>query len=141
MLGWSELANIVDNAFDGISDKENTLIQCDWYGQAGAINYYSKQNYTEAVAIHADYINWFPLDKMEIKNIILVKHSRDTDKNREKEKPLFETISLVGEVKNVHSPEYGTRVYLLKGAKQSINEILRKEILDRKTTATSNKRH
>lgn len=131
-LGWSELANIVDNAFDSVVDKENTLIQCDWYGQAGAINYYSKQNYTEAVAIHADYINWFPLDEMEIKNIILVKHRGDTDKNREKEKSLFETISFVGEVKNEYSFTFGTRVYLLEGAKQSINEILQKEIQERK---------
>lgn len=131
-LGWSELAYIVDNAFDSITNKENTLIQCDWYGQAAAINYYSKQNYTEAVAMHADYINWFPLDEMEIKNIILVKHRTDTDRSREKEKPLFDTISYVGEIKNVYSQEYGARVYLLKGAKQSINEILRKEIQERK---------
>ncbi len=128
MLGWSELAKIVDIAFDSIDDKENTLILCENYGQAGAINYYSKQNYTEAVAMHADYINWFPLDDMEIKNIILVKHRGDTDKSREKEKPLYDKISLVGEVKGIYAKEYGTRVYLLEGAKQSINEMLRKEI-------------
>ena len=81
--------------------------------------------------MHADYINWFPLDEMEIKNIILVKNRGDTDKSREKEKPLFETISYVGEIKNVYSQEYGAKVYLLKGAKQSINEILRKEIQER----------
>jgi hypothetical protein len=69
---------------------------------------------------------------MEIKNIILVKHSGDTDKSREKEKPLFDKISFVGEVKYIYAKEYGTRVYLLEGAKQSMNEILRKEIQDRK---------
>ncbi len=141
MLGWSELAEIVDNAFDIIADKKNTLILCEWYGQAGAINYYSKQNYTDAVAMHADYINWFPLDEMEIKNIILVKHSGDTDKSREKEKPLFDKISFVGEVKYIYAKEYGTRVYLLEGAKQSMNEILRKESQDMKQPLTSNKRH
>ena len=73
-LGMSELANIVDNAFESIADKENTLILCEWYGQAGAINYYTKQNYTEAVTFHADYINWFPLDEMEIKNVIYLNH-------------------------------------------------------------------
>ena len=79
MLGWRELANIVDVAFDSIDDKENTLIHCDNYGQAGAINYYSNQNYTQAVSMNADYINWYPLDKMEIKNVILVKESTDQD--------------------------------------------------------------
>jgi hypothetical protein len=128
MLGWQELANLVDDAFDSIADKENTLIHCEWYGQAGAINYYSKQDYTEAVAFHADYINWYPLDEMEIKNVILVKHSGDL----EKEKSLFKSVSFVGEVNNVNAQEYGTKVYILTGAKRSINELIRKQIQERK---------
>ena len=132
MLGWSELAGIVDGAFDSIADKEHTLIQCDNYGQAGAINFYSNQKYTQAVSMNADYINWYPLDEMEIKNVILVKESSDPDLKREKEMPLFEKITLVGEIKNEFARERGTRVYLLKGAKQSVNKILHEEILKRK---------
>ena len=132
MIGWSELANIVDIAFDSIADKENTLIHCDNYGQAGAINFYSNQKITQAVSMNADYINWYPLDKMKIINVILVKESSDLDKNREQEMPLFEKITLIGEVKNKYAREFGTRVYLLKGAKQSINDILQVEILERK---------
>jgi hypothetical protein len=132
MLGWKELANLVDVAFGSIDDKENTLIQCDNYGQAGATNFYSNQNYTQAVTMNADYINWYPLDKMEIKNLILIKEIADTDINRENEMPLFEKITLVGEIKNKYAREYGTRVYLLEGAKQTINQILMEEILERK---------
>ena len=132
MLGWMELASLVDVAFNNIHDKESTLIQCDNYGQAGAINFYSDQNYTQAVSMSADYINWYPLDKMEIKNVILIKEITDTDINREKEMSLFEKITLVGEIENLYAREYGTRVYLLKGAKVSINEILQKEIVERK---------
>jgi hypothetical protein len=133
MLGWRELANIVDSTFNIIADKENTLIHCDNYGQAGAVNYYSHQTYTEAVSMNADYINWYPLDKMDIHNVILVKEASDTDINREREKPLFDQVTLMGKIENVYAREYGARVYLLKGAKQSINEILRKEIVERKT--------
>lgn len=132
MLGWSELTKIVDSAFNSIAYKENTLIHCDNYGQAGAINFYSNQNYTQAVSMNADYINWYPLDEMEIKNVILVKEGSDPDINREKEMHLFKTISFVGEIENKYAREYGTRVYLLKGAKQSINKILQEEILKRK---------
>lgn len=82
--------------------------------------------------MNADYINWYPLDKMEIKNVILVKVDTDVDKNREKEMPLFDNITLVGEIKNKYAREHGTKVYLLKGTKQSINEILREEIQERK---------
>lgn len=133
MLGWRELANIVDSAFGLIEDKNNTIIHCDNYGQAGAINFYSKQKYTQAVSMSADYINWFPLDEVEINNVIMVKEIYDTDKNRDKEKPLFEKITFIGEIKNENSREKGTRVYLLAGAKQSINKILREEILERKS--------
>ncbi len=129
MLGWRELANIVDNAFDSIADKESTIIQCDNYGQAGAINYYSKQKYTEAYTMNADYINWYPLNKT-INNVILVTESTDTDVNREEEKPLFKSVSLVGEIKNIDAREYGTRIYLLKGAKLSINKRLQEEITE-----------
>jgi hypothetical protein len=132
MLGWRELADIVDIAFESVPDKMNTLIYCDNYGQAGAINYYSMQKYTQAVSMNADYINWFPLDKMEINNVILVKENTDADKNREKEMPFFNKITLMGEIKNKYAREQGTRVYLLKGAKRSINEILREEIMERK---------
>jgi hypothetical protein len=132
MLGWSELASIVDIAFDSISDKQNTLIHCDNYGEAGAINFYSNQKFTQAVSLNADYINWYPFDKMEVNNVILVKERNDTDKNREREIPLFEKITLIGEIKNKYAREQGTRLFLLKGAKQTINEILKEEKMQRK---------
>jgi len=124
MLGWSELVGIVDI--------ENTLIHCDNYGQAGAINFYSNQKFTQAVSMNADYINWYPLDNMEIKNVILVKENTDLDVNREKEMPLFDQIITIREIRNKYAREHGTKVYLLKGAKQSINEILKEEIEERK---------
>ena len=132
MLGWRELASLVDVTFDSIADKEYTLIHCDNYGEAGAINFYSTQKYTEAVSMNADYINWYPLDKMDIKNVILVKTVYDEDVNRERELPFFDKVTLIGEIKNKYAREQGTKVYLLKGAKQSINQILKEEIQARK---------
>ena len=82
--------------------------------------------------MNADYINWYPINTMEIKNVILVKERFDTDKKREKEMPLFEKIQFVDEIKNENAREWGTSVYLLTGAKQSINKILEREIKDRK---------
>ena len=128
MLGWKELAGIVDETFGKIDDKENTIISCDNYGQAGAINFYSKQKYTQAVSMNADYINWYPLDEMEIKNVILIKNVNDEDENRESEKPFFDSVDLMGEITSQFAREKGTKVYLLKGAKISVNDILREEI-------------
>ncbi len=132
MLGWRELASIVDSAFEQLSEKENTIIHCDNYGQAGAINYYSKHKYPQAYSMNADYIHWYPLDEFEIRNVILVKTKWDSDPNREKELPFFDQISLIGEIKNEFAREYGTKVYLLEGAKISVNQVLKEEIENRK---------
>lgn len=131
MRGWKELAAIVDSAFDSIAEKDRVLIHCDNYGQAGAINFYSKQDYTQAVSLNADYMNWYKLDGVEYKHIILVQNRFDDDPEREKEKPLFETISRIGVIKDPYARENGTAVYFLKDAKISINEYFKKEIQGR----------
>ncbi len=131
MLGWKNLAKTVDSVYRKIPDKENTLVLCDNYGEAGAINYYSAFKNIHAVSFNADYINWIPLDK-EIKNAILVKEADDEDPARNTEKPFFDTILLAGENKNLYSREEGTKVYLLLGAKIDINKRIEKEMEKRK---------
>jgi len=127
MIGWSELAKKVDSVYEQLQDKENTLVLCDNYGEAGAINYYSKSKNINAVSMNADYINWFRLNK-QIKNVILVQEASDDDPGRTKERPWFDTVMLTGMNDNPFSREYGTKVYLLKGAKININSILSTEI-------------
>ena len=126
MLGWKELAEKVDATYEKLDDKKHTLILCDNYGQAGAINYYSKYH-IQAVTMNADYINWVPLDE-EIKNVILIQNSDDDDKERKKEQPLFEKISLTGKIENQYAREYGATIYELVGAKVSINKIIEGDI-------------
>ena len=131
MRGWKELANKTDSIYGSLNAPENTLVLCDNYGQAGAINYYSKYKDIHAVSMNADYINWFSLQK-EIKHIILVQEASDDDPGREKEKPLFKTILLAGQIEDHYAREYGTKIYLLKDARVSINKILEDEIAKRK---------
>ncbi len=131
MLGWKELASLVDSAFTLVTEKNKTIIHCDNYGEAGAINYYSNQTFSEAYSMNADYINWYPLDNFEIKNVIMVKEYPYDDKTREKEKALFEKGTYIGEIKNKFAREKGTQVFLYENAKVSINSILKKEIRER----------
>lgn len=132
MLGWKELAKKVDSAYAGIADKAHTIVYCDNYGLAGAVNYYSAFRQINAVSMNADYIDWFPPANTEIKNVILVKDIYDKDSARMKEKPLFDTIELTGKIENSNAREKGTRVYLLKGAKVPIMPFFTKEILEQK---------
>lgn len=127
MLGWKELAGIVDSSYATIADKENTLIRCDNYGQAGAINFYSKNKNMQALSYNADYIYWFPENKKWV-NLVLVKEAFDTAKEMKNEKMFFDTVYLSRIVKNEFAREKGTSVYICLGAKPGVNELLRKEI-------------
>jgi hypothetical protein len=129
MQGWKELAQKVDVNYDKISDKKHTLVLCDNYGQAGAINFYSKFKNIQAITMNADYIGWIHL-KEEIKNIILVQNADDDDKERKKEQPLFKKIVMTGKIENPYAREHGTRIYMLLDAKVSINKILEKDIIE-----------
>lgn len=125
MIGWKELAQKVDAEYEKIPYPAHTLVLCDNYGQTGAINFYSKN--INAVSFHADYVNWFPLEK-EIRNLILIQNADDDDKSREREKPMFRTIRLTGKIENPLAREYGTSIYTLRDARVSINAIIKKEL-------------
>ncbi len=128
MLGWKEMGKLVDKAFEGVNKDERTLVQCDNYGEAGAINFYSKNKTGEALTIDADDMYWYPLDEGEIVNVVLVKGPWDEDPERTRERDLVESLELIGEVTHPYAREKGAKVYLLKGAKVSVNEILKEEI-------------
>jgi hypothetical protein len=126
MLGWKELAQKVDSAYALIPEPEQTMILCDNYGQAGAINYYSSHPNIGAVSMNADYINWIKLDK-PIRYFIRVKEASDNGKELEKTSPFFESSIKIGEITNPYAREKGTTIYLFNNVKINANERLRME--------------
>lgn len=131
MQGWKELAGIVDSVYAAIPEKANTFIVTDNYGQAGAINYYTKTKGLQAVSFNADYMNWFKLDE-PIRYVILVKDTWDKDTGRRREKIFFDKVEMVGMIRNNLAREYETKVFLLEGPKIDVNRLLREEIVSRK---------
>ncbi|REG98604.1 glycosyltransferase family 39 protein [Flavobacterium aquicola] len=131
MVGWKELAVKVDSVCRTMPDLEHTLILCDNYGQAGAINYYTANKKVIASSFHADYINWLPLD-MKIKNVILVKEKDDDDPDRKVERPLFDTVYLAGKRINKYSRETEISIYVLKGAKVDVSKRIKEEMEEKK---------
>ncbi|WP_316801976.1 ArnT family glycosyltransferase [Pedobacter nototheniae] len=127
MQGWKEIAALADIAYEKVKDKSAVLVRADNYGQAGAINYYSKFKNINAVSYNADYLYWFNLDK-PLKDIILIREFDDKDPERKREKPYFEKITKIGSVKNKFSREYGASVFLIEGANTDINKIIQSEI-------------
>lgn len=130
MLGWKELAHIVDSSVSAIPNSGYTLVLCDNYGQAGAINYYSRNKAVQAVSMNADYINWIPFQK-DIRNVVLVQESSDDDPQRKREQTLFRKVYYNGEIRNRWARERGTKVYSCVDATTPIAPILLEEARDR----------
>ena len=127
MLGWKELAATMDSICLELPNIDNTLILCDNYGEAGAINYYKKNKKIVACSFHADYINWLPLDR-NITDVVLVKATGDKDIDREKATQLFDTVYLAGKRINQYAREDTIFIYVLRDTKTDIIKIIKDEI-------------
>ncbi|WP_162427744.1 glycosyltransferase family 39 protein [Pontibacter pudoricolor] len=128
MQGWQELTQNVTAAYQLIpgSEKARTLILCDNYGQAGAINYYGHKSLPQAVSYNADYIYWFP-DLPAIEHIILVKEKGEAPL-QESEKQYIGSIKQIGSITNPYAREQGTTVYLLSNVDPFVRQYLYKRL-------------
>ncbi len=127
MLGWKELAEKVDAAISKLPNAGQTLILCDNYGQAGAINYYSTNKKINAVSFNADYINWFKLDE-KINNLIRVKSFESSEKELEKTGPYFDKAFAADSITNPLAREYITMIFVFFNPKIDINQRVKVEI-------------
>jgi hypothetical protein len=129
MLGWKELALKVDEAYAKIKNPKETMVLCDNYGQAGAINFYSKKG-IKAVSFSADYINWFELDQ-KYTNIIRVINFSERENEFLETSAYFATSNVVDSITNKFARERGTTIYTFIDAKGDVNEVIRSEINER----------
>ncbi|OOG76198.1 glycosyltransferase family 39 protein [Algoriphagus sp. A40] len=127
MLGWSELATLVDSAYQMMPKGGRTMIICDNYGQAGAINFYSKTPGLQALTMDADYLYWFDLEE-KVDNLILVWEHDEVVTDRELN--FFEEYQEIGKITHPLSREIGTTVHFFRGAKVDLNPILREEVME-----------
>ena len=134
MLGWRELAAKVDSIYLTMPNKNQTLILCDNYGQAGAINYYTKLN-IKAVSFNADYIDWFDLSK-KYTNLIRIKEANETEAELKETSPFFENYRIAGSITNSYAREFGTSIFAFTGAKLDINQRIEQGIIEKKNEAT-----
>ena len=112
MIGWREMADKSLMAYQLIPDSEkgNTLIICDNYGQTGALNYYNRKKMPEAYSFNTDYIFWLPRIN-RIQNVLLV-----GSEPSQKILNMFSGCQKVGIVENEFAREKGTEIFLLTGA-------------------------
>ena len=126
MLGWKELASKVDSVYLKLPNKDKTLVLCDNYGQAGAINYYTTQK-IQAVSFNADYLNWFDLTK-HYDNLIRVKEENGKGTELQTTSPYFQTAIMADSITNLYAREHGTTIFAFTGAKIDIRDRIKAEI-------------
>ena len=126
MLGWKELAKKVDSIYIKIPNSSQTLVLCDNYGQAGAINYYTKEG-IKAVSFNADYINWFNLEH-QYTNLIRIKNYKEKDTEFSETSPYFDSAVIADSITNQYAREYKTMIFVFTKAKIDINKRIKSEI-------------
>jgi hypothetical protein len=128
MLGWHEMADKSLAAYNMIpaNERENTLVICYNYGQAGALNYFNRKKMPEAYAYNTDYIYWMPHLK-KIQNILLVGKNPGQSITGQ-----FKECKLTGSVENSYARESGTEIYLLTGANDFFTTVFYNNVEERK---------
>ncbi len=128
MLGWEEMTQKMAKAYNTLdsSEKAHTLLFCDNYGEAGAVNYYRfKYHLPETYSDNGSFLYWMPR-KQHIDNIVLI-----TDDTKEMEHPFikqFASAVVSDSVTNIYSRERGSLIIVFKGANEEFNKMFQEKI-------------
>lgn len=129
MLSWKEMTAKVAKAYDTLdsAEKSRTLLFCDNYGQAGAVNYYGPQYHLPpAYSDNASFLYWMPEDFYNYDIFLLV-----TDDRKEMQHAFiheFASAELVDSITNPYAREYGSLIILLKGPSPVFRAAFREKI-------------
>jgi hypothetical protein len=138
MLSWKEMTRKVAAAYATLDDREKsqTLLFCDNYGEAGAVNYYGPQyGLPPAYSDNASFLYWMPQDYQY--NILLLV----TDDKQEMSHAFireFAFVKLMDSINNPYARENGSLIILFKGPSVTFRRAFVEKI-DKarfKTTAT-----
>lgn len=119
MIGWQELISHTGRAYKMVPQnrRQAVTIFAENYGEAGAIDHLGKKaQLPRAVSLSSSFTLWAP-DSVTYRDLIFI----DDKGMIENIKPLFGSVTLVGEVAHKYSREKGTRVWLLQQPKSSFN--------------------
>jgi hypothetical protein len=119
MLGWNELTDITNTAWQKVENKKKSIIFAENYGEAGAITIIGKKyNLPEAISFNDNFRYWAPKSfTTEITELIYINGESGEDI-----KLLFNDIQEVGRITNPLAREFGVQVYLCKKPNKSFNQ-------------------
>lgn len=132
MLGWEEMVQKTATAYHSLdsSQQAQTIIFCDNYGMAGAVNYYrEKYHLPEAYSDNASFLYWIP-EPLLFKNLVLLEN--DPDEMKHNFVKHFLTAAIVDSVTNPYARERGTAIMLLTGADDQFRKYLTDQLYAKK---------
>ncbi len=128
MLGWEEMAQKTGAAYKTLSseEKKQTIVFCDSYGMAGAVNFYRKKyDLPEAYSDNASFLYWLP-DHISIHNLILI--TDDTEEMHHDFIKEFSGALLYDRITNPYAREKGDLIIILKGANDTFRKMFEEKI-------------
>ncbi|MBN9299354.1 MAG: glycosyltransferase family 39 protein [Filimonas sp.] len=138
MLSWKEMTRKVSRAYESLdsTEKASTLLFCDNYGQAGAVNYYGPEYHLpSAYSDNASFLYWMPQDYDRFNVLLLV--TDDQQEMQHKFIQEFKVAQLVDSITNPYAREKGSLIILLKGPSDAFRDAFKHkiELSKLKTTA------
>jgi hypothetical protein len=136
MLGWEEMAKKTAKAYNSLDDneKKSTIIFCDNYGQAGALNYYAhKYNLPQTYSDNASFLYWLP-DSEHFENVVLI-----TGDEQEMQHPFikeFQSAVLKDSITNFYAREKGSLIIVLRGPNADFRKSFKEKINKDKAKAS-----
>ena len=121
MFGWDELARDVSKVYQSLTDSErkNTIVYCSNYGEAGAIEYYSKKYpLPKVICAHNNYWYWWPEDTNATTVIIIGGSIEDHLQSLQQVEPAG-----VHKTKYAMPYENNLTIFIGRGLKRSLQEI------------------
>jgi hypothetical protein len=121
MFGWEDLAKDVSKVYQSLpkEEREKTLVYCNNYGKAGAIEYYSKKYpLPKVVCPHNSYWYWWPRPELLTTYIIIGGNFDDHKKS-------FSEVVVAGyhSIKYAMPYENNQTIFIGRGLKRNIDEI------------------
>lgn len=130
MYGWDELAQKVGEAYHKLTPEQQkqTLVYADNYGEAGALNHYSKQfNFPKAISLNSSFTLWAP-DSLLCKYLIYVDDNGGENIRQFVAGKMIGSYQKLGEIDHYLAREKGTGIYLITDIKAPLQERYTKEL-------------
>jgi len=124
MIGWRELAGKAETFYHSLPDtaRNNTIVYCRNYGQAGALKYYASNPdfRRKVICDNGTFLLWIP-DHLQFKHLLFIGHNMPGNKDAVFQH--FQKVTIIDSVSNHLSRQYGDKVIFFQNASDSARQL------------------